>query len=103
MKHTIEEIASEQAALHWLRTHPYAPKVEPELLLNATDVWLKLGDSVEAPSASIRRQLIDSLWERRIPHCHICGCTDGFACPGGCSWSAADPTVCTACARKETR
>lgn len=28
--------------------------------------------------------------------CRECGCTDRYACPGGCSWAAAD--LCSACA-----
>jgi hypothetical protein len=26
----------------------------------------------------------------------LCGCTDGFACDGGCEWSESD--LCSACA-----
>lgn len=29
--------------------------------------------------------------------CTVCGCTDGNACPGGCSWVSIDPPVCSAC------
>lgn len=28
--------------------------------------------------------------------CRSCGCTDNFACPGGCSW--AGPDLCSSCA-----
>jgi hypothetical protein len=27
--------------------------------------------------------------------CRSCGCTDAFACPGGCSW--VDQDLCSAC------
>lgn len=27
--------------------------------------------------------------------CRACGCTEDYACPGGCSW--VDPTLCSAC------
>jgi len=30
-----------------------------------------------------------------IRQCRACGCTDDFACDGGCSW--AEPDLCTAC------
>lgn len=32
--------------------------------------------------------------------CEICGCTDGFACAGGCSWVA--PGICSTCFREES-
>ncbi len=28
--------------------------------------------------------------------CRVCGCTDDFACPGGCAWVEDD--LCTSCA-----
>lgn len=30
--------------------------------------------------------------------CHVCGCTDEQACPGGCAWAL--PRMCTKCAGK---
>ncbi|MCK1402066.1 hypothetical protein IVB45_17310 [Bradyrhizobium sp. 4] len=29
--------------------------------------------------------------------CHVCGCTDDNACPGGCGWVSIDPPLCSAC------
>lgn len=31
--------------------------------------------------------------------CRVCGCTDGLACRGGCSWVASD--LCSACVGAE--
>lgn len=31
--------------------------------------------------------------------CRVCGCSDVRACPGGCTWVAAD--LCSACVEKE--
>ncbi len=31
----------------------------------------------------------------RVRRCRECGCTDKFACEGGCSWVA--PDLCSAC------
>lgn len=36
--------------------------------------------------------------KRKRQVCHVCGCTDGRACPGGCGWTDATHTLCTACA-----
>lgn len=30
-----------------------------------------------------------------VPACRVCGCTDDWACPGGCAWVTAD--LCSAC------
>ncbi|TPG08284.1 hypothetical protein EAH88_11665 [Rhodanobacter glycinis] len=30
-----------------------------------------------------------------VRSCRVCGCTDGQACPGGCSWVG--PDLCSAC------
>jgi hypothetical protein len=39
--------------------------------------------------------------------CVHCGCTDGNACPGGCSWAiihkGANTGVCSQCVPKETK
>lgn len=32
--------------------------------------------------------------------CSVCGCTDGKACPEGCSWVNEEHTLCSACAEK---
>lgn len=32
--------------------------------------------------------------------CRVCGCTDDHACPGGCSWSDDEHTLCSRCAEK---
>ncbi|MEY2161328.1 hypothetical protein [Rhodanobacter sp. FW106-PBR-LB-2-11] len=32
--------------------------------------------------------------------CRVCGCTESFACPGGCSW--VEPDLCSACQSKAT-
>lgn len=29
--------------------------------------------------------------------CTVCGCTDSYACEGGCSWASINPLVCSAC------
>lgn len=34
--------------------------------------------------------------ERGMRYCRGCGCTDAFACEGGCSW--AEPGLCSTCA-----
>jgi len=31
------------------------------------------------------------------PTCLICGCTEGYACPGGCGWINKEKTICGAC------
>lgn len=31
--------------------------------------------------------------------CHICGCSDLMACPGGCAW--VEPDLCSSCATPE--
>ncbi len=36
----------------------------------------------------------EGLWDERI--CRVCGCTDSYACPGGCYW--VDWDLCSACA-----
>lgn len=33
-----------------------------------------------------------------MPRCRVCGCTDDFACEGGCIWAEAD--LCSRCARE---
>jgi hypothetical protein len=38
------------------------------------------------------------------PHedmCRVCGCTEIFGCPDGCSWANASHTICTRCLEKE--
>lgn len=32
--------------------------------------------------------------------CARCGCTDGWACDGGCYWANAEHTLCSACVRQ---
>jgi hypothetical protein len=32
--------------------------------------------------------------------CIGCGCTDGRACPGGCSWPRPDVDLCSVCMRE---
>lgn len=39
--------------------------------------------------------IVDAL-SAALPSCRQCGCTDGLACPGGCSW--VEPDLCSACA-----
>ena len=34
--------------------------------------------------------------------CKKCGCTDEHACPGGCSWTNKERTLCSACVKKES-
>lgn len=29
--------------------------------------------------------------------CRVCGCTDAFACNGGCHWMDAKHTICSRC------
>jgi hypothetical protein len=29
--------------------------------------------------------------------CSACGCTENYACDGGCSWANAEKTLCTKC------
>lgn len=33
--------------------------------------------------------------------CRVCGCTDDYACPGGCYW--VEPDLCSKCAEKMQR
>lgn len=33
----------------------------------------------------------------KVRTCHVCGCTDLAACPGGCAWVPGEPDLCTAC------
>lgn len=35
--------------------------------------------------------------------CRCCGCTDRYACPGGCGWADQAQTVCTKCEEKLCR
>lgn len=57
-------------------------------------VFVELGDgrvlllTVEAVS----RVLVEAATQR---HCRVCGCTEAFACEGGCHWAEAD--LCSAC------
>jgi len=37
-----------------------------------------------------------SIWKKRKGVCRVCGCTDEWACPGGCHW--VEPDLCSACA-----
>lgn len=41
------------------------------------------------------RALAGARWE---PQCRVCGCTEGFACPGGCVWANREKDLCTRCA-----
>lgn len=41
---------------------------------------------------------IRSPYKRATPgRCLKCGCTEEFACDGGCAWADAEKTFCTAC------
>jgi len=33
--------------------------------------------------------------------CRVCGCTDRWACPGGCAWVNASHTLCSRCLEQE--
>lgn len=33
--------------------------------------------------------------------CVGCGCTDRYACPGGCEWVSVKPPLCSSCAAEE--
>lgn len=37
-------------------------------------------------------------WHLESGQCFVCSCTDLEACPGGCSWSNKDRTICSSCA-----
>lgn len=46
--------------------------------------------------------IIDDLNSTRdLPTCRNCGCTDDYACDGGCSW--VEPDLCSACVDGEGR
>jgi hypothetical protein len=34
------------------------------------------------------------------PACERCGCTQWWACAGGCAWVSIDPPVCSRCVRE---
>jgi hypothetical protein len=44
--------------------------------------------------------LVDRLLQDTGPHCHVCGCTELFACDEGCGWAL--PGVCTNCVNTHT-
>lgn len=59
---------------------------KPELFVTGTGYAQRLRLTIDGRKAL-----------RNMPRlCIFCGCTDGMACAGGCSWVAKD--VCSACA-----
>jgi len=95
-KPTLDQVEQEALAQHWLAVNPYAPHPKPIVMVGLTKAWLE-GKRAAPLSADVRRGLIDFLTRAGIRHCRICGCTEDFACRGGCSWSAEDETVCSRC------
>jgi hypothetical protein len=94
---TTEEIKRETEALNWIGYHPQARKSfksrEVLSLLETALGWLN--GAAEAPSSILRGSLSVELKLQKIKHCRGCGCTDNYACAGGCRWSSQN--FCSAC------
>lgn len=80
--------------LIWLLYHPHAPRPPfDDLESSATEDLQGRPSSI---TAQLTTELVGHLGRRGIRHCRVCGCTDDYACFGGCGWSA-DPEVCDRC------
>lgn len=84
--------------LSWLAEHPHAPIEERGLAKITANVIRCLFQMPGALGDGARRQLVKSLKAKGIRCCRVCGCTDDYACPGGCGWSQ-DPEICDRCVR----
>ena len=98
---TEEQWTAEIERLHWLANHPFAPEDlrSCAMLIFGVLGWSKNGKDVEPPSTFVTAHLVDYLRDEVDPsagaHCRVCGCTDEYACPGGCEW--AEPNLCSRC------
>lgn len=88
---------AELSRLVWLMSHPQKKAHDDAIAFGACMalLWV-LGDKASNPSAITRKVLIRHLERLQVPHCKVCGCTDHFACAGGCAWYA--PGLCSKCA-----
>lgn len=73
-----------------------APKTEIRWLRAAIRQLLTVQDLSPAAPRRIQAVQIAQLLIGRRPRCRVCGCTEGRACAGGCSWVEAD--LCSGCA-----
>lgn len=81
--------------LNWLIAHPYAPNpYNVDTLVSDTERWVR-GFASRPPTSSMREELLRHLAKTSILHCRRCGCTEDYACIGGCDW--AKPGICTEC------
>lgn len=94
------EILSELEHEQWMR---WSRTIVEKEKLSATRIlkWKKLWVPYSKLSEEDKEQ--DRVWARKvlgamgIRHCRKCGCTEEFACEGGCSWIA--PDLCSACVK----
>lgn len=104
-------IAGEISRLEWYQKHPQGTVLSEyfadgarqalEWLLYlapraALLAWDGLGRPLSRPSDEARRMVLDSLKHCAVRSCSHCGCTEEYACRGGCSWSN-DADLCTRC------
>ncbi len=84
---------------------PNAPTILPYLAATVHNalIWAASGRA-EPASKVLQKFLVDEGLagnHEYVPrYCLSCGCTEEYACPGGCGWSNA-PWICTKCAEKE--
>jgi hypothetical protein len=64
----------------------------------AADAWVEDDQSIAPRPSVIVAAEAEYAAARK---CRACGCTEYFACEGGCSWAAID--LCTSCLRKGHR
>ena len=100
MRRTLPEIEEETLTLNWLSRHPHLTheysQVKVLALLERSFGWLN-GRGM-SPSEVIREELMAALQKEHIRYCRVCGCTEDYACPGGCSWSQGRTFICSKCA-----
>jgi len=94
---TQAQLKNELRQIHWLSHHPAVPQHVRQILQVAGAALAWAYNNRRPVSEIFTKALIEDLNLSGIHHCHICGCTEDYACSGRCGWSA-DPTVCTKCA-----
>jgi hypothetical protein len=100
---TTNEIRAEIKRLKWQMKHKHAQSREliyADGALAALE-WL-LSEKLGSASGRNKNDLVASLKSRQIQHCRRCGCTEDYACIGGCGWvepkdEYAESDLCTKC------
>jgi len=85
------DIAMERADIFAYRPRRSASEEAQSLLRALVNINVLEGDDTDLPPRPDLRPL-------GIRQCRTCGCTDDFACDGGCSWVETD--LCSACVPK---